>query len=323
MIKTSTAALFAPVQADLATVEARLREAIAGQNPTLTATTTRLVNAGGKRIRPALCLLSAGIFDADREKSISLAAAVEMLHTATLVHDDLIDNSPLRRGAPTLNADWSPNAVVLTGDYLFARAAYLGAWTNNVQVMTLFSQTLMTIVNGEIEQMFSSKPVSRDNYYERIYAKTAAMFVLATEAAATLGGADEVKLDAVRTYGRNIGMAYQIVDDVLDLSGDPKQMGKPAGNDLHQGVITLPTIHYIETHPQDLDVQRFLDGQIDKRDIISRLVAAIRQSDAIHQTMQEARELATCAQLALEKLPDSAYTATLHALADHIVNRNF
>ena len=281
-----------------------------------------LLNAGGQRIRPAICLLTAGIFGVDFEPSVSLAAAVEMLHTATLVHDDLIDNSPLRRGAPTLNTNCSPNHVVLAGDYLFARAAHFGAQTDNVQVMSLFGQTLMAIVNGEIKQMLSSRRVSRDDYYERIYAKTAALFVLATKAAAILGDACEVYLDAIRAYSQGIGMAYQIVDDVLDFIGDPKLMGKPAGNDLRLGLITLPAIYYVETH-QDPDVQMFLDEQTNNHDVIPRLVAAIRESDAISQAMQEAREFAACAQLALDKLPDSVYTATLHTLADYIVNRNF
>ena len=322
MIETSTATLFAPVQAGLAAVEARLHEAIAGQHPTLTATTARLVNAGGKCVRPAICLLTAGIFGVDPDRSVSLAAAIEMLHTATLVHDDLIDGSLLRRGVPTLNADWSPNAVVLTGDYLFARAAHLGAQTSNVQVMNLFAKTLMAIVNGEIKQMFSPQRISRDDYYKRIYAKTAALFVLSTEAAATLGGADEASLDAVRRYGRGVGMAYQIVDDVLDFVGSPDQMGKPVGSDLRQGLITLPAICYIEASPNDSDVQVFLSKQAENRDVVSRIVTAMRKSNAVPQAIQAAREFATCAKLALEKLPDSVYTVALSALADYIVDRN-
>jgi len=315
--------LFAPIQDRLAAVEVRLRQAVQDQHPSLATALGHLLTAGGKRIRPAICLLTTAIFDVDFEHSVSLAAAVETLHTATLVHDDLIDNSPLRRGAPTLNANCSPNHVVLAGDYLFARAAHFGAQTDNVQVMSLFGQTLMAIVNGEIKQMLSSRRVSRDDYYERIYAKTAALFVLATKAAAILGSAGEVYLDAIYAYGRSMGMAYQIVDDVLDFIGNPKHTGKPAGNDLRLGLITLPAIHYVETHPQDPDVQMFLDEQADKQSVIPRLIAAVRESDAISQAMQEARRLAACAQLALDKLPDSVYTATLHTLADHIVDRDF
>jgi geranylgeranyl pyrophosphate synthase len=315
--------LFAPIQSELIAVEKRLSEVVEGPHPALTIATEHLMRAGGKRIRPAIALLIAGIFDVNFEQSVSLAAAVEMLHTATLVHDDLLDNSPLRRGVPTLNADWPPNVVVLTGDYLFARAAHLGAQTDNVQVMTLFAQTLMAIINGEIGQMFSPRRISRDDYYQRIYAKTAALFVLATEAAAVLGNANAARLAAAREYGRSVGMAFQIVDDVLDFVGGPAEMGKLTGSDPRQGLITLPTICYLEAHPDDPDVQMLLGQQSENRAIAPRLVTAIRESDAIHQTMQTACEFAARAQLALEMLPDSIYTAALYALADYIVDRNW
>jgi geranylgeranyl pyrophosphate synthase len=322
MMQTTPAALFAPVRAGLAAVEVRLREAVAGQHPSLAAATACLLNAGGKRIRPAIVLLIAGAFSGADERSVALAAAVEMLHTATLVHDDLIDESLLRRGAPTLSANWSPNAVVLTGDYLFARAAHLGAQTDNVQVMTLFAQTLMTIVNGEIGQMFSPQHISHDEYYRRIYAKTAALFVLAAEAAAILAGADDASLAATREYGRSLGMAFQIVDDVLDFVGDPAKMGKPAGSDLRQGLITLPAICYIDAHHENPDVQMLLSQEYESCTVIPRLVMDVRESDAIPQARRRAREFATHAQLALEMLPDSVYTAALYALADYIVTRS-
>jgi geranylgeranyl pyrophosphate synthase len=188
--------------------------------------------------------------------------------------------------------------------------------------MNLFSQTLMTIVNGEIQQMFSQERISRDDYYERIYTKTAAMFVLATEAAATLGGANEASLDASREYGRGVGMAYQIVDDVLDFVSSPEHIGKPVGSDLRQGLITLPAIYYFEAYPNGPDVQALLSKQTENRDVISEIIAAIRRSDAIAKAMQEAREFATYAQLALEKLPDSVYVTVLSELGNYIVNRN-
>ena len=200
----STAELFAPVQEGLAAVEARLRQAVQDQHSSLTAATERLLNAGGKRIRPAICLMAASIFEADPDRCVSLAAAVEMMHTATLVHDDLIDGAALRRGVPTLNADWPADAIVLAGDYLFARAASLIAQTNHPRLIELFAKTLMIVVNGEIKQRFSGRGcINRDDYYERIYAKTAAMFVLATEAAATLGEADPVQPGSVeRVWAR-------------------------------------------------------------------------------------------------------------------------
>lgn len=314
--------LFAPIQEGLAAVEARLRQVTKGQHDSLTAATERLLSAGGKRIRPAISLLTAGIFAADFDRSVSLAAAVELAHTATLVHDDLIDGALLRRGTPTLNADCPLDVTVLMGDYLFTRAASLAAKTNNVRVINLFAKTLMVIVNGEIKQKFSRGCVDRDDYYERIYAKTAAMFVLSTEAAAVLGNADEVSLEAVREFGREIGMAFQIVDDILDFVGTPDQIGKPVGSDLCQGLFTLPAIYYIEAHPEDPDMKALLNGNTKDRRTIPRVVAAVCESGVVSEALQKAREFVGRGQLALKKIPDSAYVAALSALANYIVARS-
>jgi len=319
----STAELFAPVQEGLAAVEARLRQADQDQHQSLATATERLLNAGGKRIRPAICLMTASIFEANLDRCVSLAAAVEMMHTATLVHDDLIDGAASRRGVPTLNADWPADAIVLAGDYLFARAASLIAQTNHPRLIELFAQTLMIIVNGEIKQRFSGRGcINRDDYYERIYAKTAAMFVLATEAAATLGEADQASLEALSEFGRQVGMAFQIVDDTLDFIGTPEQIGKPVGNDLRQGLFTLPALYYVQAHPDDPDVRALLNGNARDPGTISRVVAAVRTSGAIDETLREARAFVARGQLALERLPSSPYVATLSAVSRYIVDRN-
>ena len=319
----STAELFAPVQEGLAAVEACLRQAVQDQHSSLTAATERLLNAGGKRIRPAICLMAASIFEANPDRCVSLAASVEMMHTATLVHDDLIDGAALRRGVPTLNADWPADAIVLAGDYLFARAASLIAQTNHPRLIELFAKTLMIVVNGEIKQRFSGRGcINRGDYYERIYAKTAAMFVLATEAAATLGEADPSSLEALSEFGREVGMAFQIVDDALDFIGTPDQIGKPVGNDLRQGLFTLPAIYYVQAHPDDPDVQALLNGNAKDPGTISRVVEVVRTSGAVDETLREARAYVARGQLALERLPPSPYVAALSAVSHYIVDRN-
>lgn len=321
-LETSTAELLAPIQDGLVAVEARLREAAEDQHEALTAATARLLSSGGKRIRPAMSLLTAGVFEADLGPAVSLAAAIEMLHTATLVHDDLIDASLLRRGVPTLNADWSPDLAVLMGDYLFARAAGLVAQTNDLRVINLFANTLRVIVNGEVKQKFSQGSVDLDDYYERIYAKTAAMFVLSTRAAALLGRANETSLEAVSAFGRQVGMAFQIVDDVLDFVGRPDHVGKPVGNDLRQGLFTLPAIYYVQAHPHDPDMNALLNGSAGDGDVVMRVVAAVCTSGAITAALREAHEHVARAQLVLEKLPDSPFVAALSALSHYIVNRS-
>jgi geranylgeranyl pyrophosphate synthase len=314
--------LFGPIQEGLLAVEARLREIAPDQHKFLAVATEGLLGAGGKRIRPAIALLTAGIFEADLERAVSLAAGVEMLHTATLVHDDVIDESVVRRGTPTLNAHWSPHTVILAGDYLFARAARLVAQTDSPLIVDLFAQTLMTIVEGEIKQHFSKgQSIALDAYYERIYAKTAVMFVLAAEAAGVLGRAAETILVALRRFGRQVGLAFQIVDDILDFVGSPEQLGKPVGSDLRQGLFTLPAIYYHKAYPDDPNMKALLNGRVEDEDIIAQVVTAVAESSAIDRAMHEARELVTKGRLALRALPDSVYLDTLTQLAQYIVDR--
>jgi geranylgeranyl pyrophosphate synthase len=314
---------FEPVRAELRAVEAKLREVPPGQHEALTGATEHLLDSGGKRVRPGLALLVAQAFRANTQHAVALAAAVEMLHTATLVHDDLIDGSLLRRGIPTLNAQWTPAATVLTGDYLFARAASLAAATDNVRVMDVFAATLMTLVNGEINQLFVSRGrASRDDYYKRIYAKTASMFALATEAGAILGSTSEATIMAMREYGKEVGMAFQIVDDILDYVGQEGHVGKPVGNDLRQGLITLPALYFLETHPEDPHMAAILNGQAGDPAQVAVVVDSIRISGAVDQALAEARRFVGRAQSALTALPAGRQREALAALADYVVRRD-
>lgn len=321
--KPSIAEILSPARDGLDAVEERLRESAPDQHEALTAATNHLLASGGKRVRPAMTLLAAGVFDADMDRAVSLASAIEMLHTATLVHDDLIDGSLLRRGIPTLNANWSPGATVLTGDYLFARAADLAAQTDSVRVMRIFARTLMVLVNGEINQMFRSRGiVNREDYYRRIYAKTASVFESATEAAGVLGGASEKEVNALAVYGRQVGSAFQIVDDILDFVGDSARIGKPVGGDLRQGLVTLPTLYYIDSHPNDPDLKALLNGRTGDAALASRVVESIRSSSAIRLSLNEAREYVARSFAALEALPPGPCVASLRAIAEYVVDRD-
>ncbi len=228
--------LLRPVQADLRRVEEKMLSMRASLFAPLAEAFIDLIGSGGKRLRPALALLTAAAYASrqhplDHERVLALAAAVEMLHTASLVHDDVVDGALLRRGAPTLNAEWSPGSTVLAGNYLFGRAAGFAAETNNMRVIDIFSDTLNIIVNGELEQLSARFELEqkKSRYYRRIYAKTASLFSAATEGAAVLVGAGEEDVQRLKNYGYNFGMAFQIVDDVLDFTGDEGSLGKPAG----------------------------------------------------------------------------------------------
>jgi geranylgeranyl pyrophosphate synthase len=283
-----------------------------------------ILNNGGKRIRPLVALLVAGMFDAaERQKRIDLAAAVEMLHTSTLVHDDLIDGSLMRRGTKTLNAVWTPAATVLTGDYLFAYAANLAARVNSVRVMSIFADTLSVIVGGELRQMFTDWALrtTRDDYFRRIYGKTASMFVLATSAAGVISNASESQITALLDYGRDFGIAFQIMDDVLDFTGDQASVGKPVGSDLRRGMITLPTICYIESNPNDSRFECALRGECDNK-TYDQLIDIVRNSDAIERSIHEAKQIAENAKRSLDQLPANEYREVLRGLVDYSVGRS-
>jgi geranylgeranyl pyrophosphate synthase len=311
------------VQDQLQFVEGRIREQAGEQHHTdLRSALEHLLSAGGKRIRPTLGLLVGNMLGAPEEKLITLGASVELLHTATLVHDDLIDGALLRRGMPTLNARWSPAATVLTGDFLFARAAKLAAETDYLPLMNLFAETLATIVNGELTQMFSARGViDRDNYYQRIYAKTASLFEMATLAAAMVATEEEEMRGSMKVFGYEVGMAFQIVDDILDFTGEESAVGKPIGSDLLHGLVTLPAIYYAEAHPNNEDVVSLPEGGWKNTERVQRLVDSIRQSPAIQQSMGEARQAVSRALKSLSDAPISPEREALENLAKFIVDR--
>jgi len=265
-----------------------------------------LLSSGGKRIRPRIILLLGSILKGQKDLLITLASSIELLHTATLVHDDLIDGALLRRGVPTLNSKWTAAATVLTGDFIFASAAFLAAKTNSIEVMSIFSRTLMTIVDGEVNQLFVSRcNTSKDDYYKRIYAKTASLFETSTHTAAILSQVSQGMIEKMRRFGYELGMAFQIVDDILDYSGNESEVGKPVGGDLRQGLVTLPLLYYIESNPQDKSVKDILSGNcVDDDNKIDHLIKSISSSSAIEQSLNEAENFAHRALDLLIDLPD-------------------
>jgi len=309
------------IQEKLALVEEMLVAEQSGQPSMLSDAAVQLLQAGGKRIRASLNLLSAAVFDENLENSISLAAGVEMLHTATLVHDDIIDGSVQRRGRPTLNANLDPKLSVLIGDYFFARAANLVAETNNLDIMKQFSKTLMTILSGEVNQQLTRWQIDRQSYFDRIYAKTGAMFVLAARSAALLAGADKTSLSAMERYGYYTGIAFQVVDDVLDFNSSQERLGKPVGSDLREGIFTLPALIYAEQYPDDQLFKRIQESQDANHPAIEDLITAIRSSDVTEQALEEAADLIARGKGALLEVPYSPYTDALSSLADSVVNR--
>jgi geranylgeranyl pyrophosphate synthase len=313
------------VREDLAKVEALMQSQAKGQFIDLQIALDNLLRSGGKRIRPTITLLIGRMLKADIGQLTTLAAAIEMLHTATLVHDDLIDGSLIRRGMPTMNAKWSPGATVLTGDFLFARSAELAADTNSIEVTKLFAQTLSEIVNGEITQLLTSKCIaSRQNYFNRIYAKTASLFRTSCCSAAIISQVDESIVQSMRTFGHEIGMAFQIIDDILDFTGEQVTVGKPVASDLRLGLITLPTLVFIENNPEDSNAQSLMNGDceiLENDEQLEHMISSIRNSGAIEKSFDEARIFVERGLLELKKQPACKERDALELLAQYIIRR--
>lgn len=310
------------IQKSLKIVEELMLLQVEGYHHDLKTATKFILSSNGKRIRPRLILLIGKLFNTDYDKLIILASAIEMLHTATLVHDDLIDNSNLRRGIPTLNSRWSPAATVLTGDFLFAAASELASKTNSIEIMQLFSRTLRTIVNGEVNQMFMNRwNTNIEDYYRRNYAKTASLFETSTQSVALISNLDNYQKELLRKFGHNLGMAYQIIDDILDYSGCEKMIGKPAGGDLRQGLVTLPMLHFIKFKPDDLTVKQIIAGEdLDEKDV-QRLIHSIVKSKAIQFAQKDAEEFVEKGINCVQELPDSPERDELINLSRYIVKR--
>ena len=312
----------APIQDLLGSVEKVMEAQADDRHPDLSKALSHLLASGGKRIRPAVALLVGEMLGADRDKLITLSAAIELLHTATLVHDDLIDGALLRRGIATLNSQWTPAATVLTGDFVFARAAKLAAKTDSVEVMQLFAETLAIIVNGEIAQLFDrQKQLNQIQYEQRIYAKTASMFELSAAAAALLSPVNAFTIETMRLFGKNLGMAFQIVDDILDYTGESTTVGKPVGNDLRLGLITLPALLYHNDHPDDPSIMVAIQDNGISDAELDGLIDRIRKSRAIDDSFEIANRFIKESEKELVGFPDSEYKKSLVEIMDYIVKR--
>ncbi|MCL4393267.1 MAG: polyprenyl synthetase family protein [Chloroflexi bacterium] len=310
--------IFSPIQNELQAVEVRLRDSVRVEFEPLANVFEALIGSGGKRVRPALAILATRFHPADPDKALTLAVTLELVHAATLIHDDLIDKSPLRRGSPTISSRWSGTATVLAGDFLLARAADIAATVQNFRVMSIFASTLMDICEGEIRQDFGGAhwPPNREQYYRHIRSKTASLFAAATEGGAVLSAAPESEIAALKSYGHNLGMAFQIVDDILDFTADSDQLGKPVGSDLRQGTFTLPVFYFIDQDARGARIVDFLSEDMDA------LVDAIRNSPAIEASKVEARRFVQVAKDALTLFPDNPFRRALIDLATYVVERS-
>ena len=284
-----------------------------------------IIASGGKRLRPMLHTLAAGAAGYRGEQHIKLAAVIEFIHTSTLLHDDVVDESDLRRGRKTANALWGNAASVLVGDFLYSRSFQLMVELDDMRIMRILADTTNTIAEGEVLQLLNigNADVSEAAYLAVIERKTAVLFAAATELGGLLGGLPEVQVKALREYGMQLGYAFQIADDLLDYVSDADTLGKNIGDDLAEGKPTLPLIYALEksTPDQAHSLRHAIEhGGLDSLD---HIIAAIRDSGALERTHARAVAHADAARAALVDLPDSVYRDALLTLASYAVNRTY
>jgi geranylgeranyl pyrophosphate synthase len=318
------ASIYEPVQAELALVDATLKDVARSEAPAVRAMLEHVLSAPGKRLRPTVALLSGRFGAYEPRLLVPLAASIELLHTATLVHDDVIDDADTRRGRPTTNSRHHNAAAVMLGDYMFAHAADLICRTESIEVVKLFSRTLMAMASGELRQDMSAYSYGQDTmqYFQRIAGKTASLFATSAEGGALVAGAPKEWTDALRDYGENLGMAFQIVDDILDFTGDEEELGKPTGSDLMEGTLTLPALLLMERNPDDNPVKRLFaerDGGRDEH--LATAIAMIRDSDILEESVTVARDFRNRAVASLQTLPDNADRAALTDIGDFVLGR--
>ena len=319
-----TALIYQPIKDDLIQVEERLRNLADVRTPFLPELLDYVYQSGGKRVRPAITLLASNFHPHGHDLPIIMAAAVELLHIATLIHDDTVDNSHMRRGRTTVSGLWGKDVAVLLGDYVFATSATFVCDTGNVRVIRRFSETIMELSSGELLEYFNSNnwKQSEDDYNDRIFRKTASLFRTAAETGAILGGAPEETVQALQRYGYNIGMAFQIVDDILDVQGNPDEIGKPVGNDLLQGVLTLPSIMLVDRYPKENPVEElFQRNNGGSGDSLKRALEMIQNSNIIEDCYAVARNYCIKADEAIELLPDGLAHRSLADLAHYMMER--
>lgn len=310
---------------DMAAVDALIRRRLASDVVLINQVSEYIINAGGKRLRPMLLLLAAGALDHRGADAHQLAAVVEFIHTSTLLHDDVVDESDLRRGRKTANAVWGNAASVLVGDFLYSRSFQLMVELESMQVQTILADTTNRIAEGEVLQLLHVRNPDTDEaaYIRVIERKTAVLFAAATRLGALLAGSDEETQQKLHDYGLNLGFAFQIADDVLDYASNAETLGKNLGDDLAEGKATLPLIHAIRH--SDSATAATLRAAIEHgdTDALPAVLAAINATGGLDYSRKRAHDYAQRAVQALEGLDDNEYIAALRGLADYAVNRDF
>ncbi len=312
-----------PIRAELEEFERRLRETLRADLGSIADGMEHIVVAGGKRLRPALVLLTAGLGLGRRDDVFAVALAIEFIHTATLVHDDLIDQAATRRGLATVHAVLGANPAIVIGDYYFGKGAHLMTSIGDARLDQAISRAVMVIAHGEMLEILSQHRYDQtvEEYLQRVEKKTAVLLATSAFCSALVTQRSRARQDALWDYGRKLGMAFQIADDILDYSSSEAELGKPVGNDLKQGTVTLPLLYAL----QDPRVAAALRPALERRDLAgrghARVVELVRASTGMERASELARQYADEAIACLRRFSPSLYRTGLEALASFVVGR--
>jgi len=320
---TSVTSLFAPVETDLDLLTQNLKGLVGARHPILSAAAEHLFGAGGKRIRPAIVLLLARATMPDQTISAKhrrLAEITEMIHTASLVHDDVVDEASTRRGVPTVHSSFGNRIAVLAGDFLFAQSSWYLANLDNLRVVKLLSQVIMDLAEGEIQQGLNrfDTNLSIDAYLDKSYYKTASLIANSSKAVGVLSQLSEDLIVGLYTYGRHLGLAFQIVDDILDFTSTDDVLGKPAGSDLKSGNLTAPVLYAMAEQPY---LTTLIEREFSETDDFPHAMDLIHQSSGIEQSRILAADHARQAVNCLHQLPSTEARQALHDIADYVLRR--
>ena len=322
---TTVTKILEPVEQDIEILLTDLRSLIGAGHPILQAAAEHLFSAGGKRVRPGIVLLLSRAISNKGDlsnKHQRLAEITELIHTASLVHDDVVDQAATRRGVETVHSRFDHRIAVLAGDFLFAQASWHLANLENLKVVKLLSRVIMDLAEGEIKQGLNryDPGQSLSNYLEKSYCKTASLMANSAQAVGELSHLDEKNLKQLHSFGKNLGLAFQVVDDILDFTGNEKQLGKPAASDLASGYLTAPVFYALEDNPS---LSVFIEREFSREGDLQQALELVRESNAIGKARELAENFASDSRKAIEWLPESASRKALMELPEFVLSRLF
>ena len=317
--------ILSPIKSDLLAVNEVIRASLHSEVPLVNQVAGHIIQGGGKRLRPSTLLLVGGLFGPVRKEHHELAAVIEFIHTATLLHDDVVDQSTKRRNHKTANTIFGNAASVLVGDFIYSRAFQMMVKINHMKVMEVLANTTNTIAEGEVLQLLNihNASINDEDYLKVVYYKTAKLFESAAELGAIIGGADDNDIKVLAQFGKHIGIAFQLIDDVLDLSGNPEEIGKNLGDDLAEGKPTLPLLYAMKKGSDEQ--KNIIRAAIENGGLteLESVLNAVKETKALEYVRELAKEEIEKGEKLIQHITSSVYKDALLALTQFVTTRDY